>query len=171
MRTNISYGLMRRSGNLCLGVGLMLVGLFSWSPPILGETNANNRKIMIAQVEPKSQVRRIEIDLSKQRLYAWEGKTLVYSFRVSTGKRSTPTPTGEFFIDSKYRTNRMRGRNYDIPDVPYAMYFYRGYAIHGAYWHNSFGTPISHGCVNLPVQQARKLYNWTKLGMMVQVHK
>jgi lipoprotein-anchoring transpeptidase ErfK/SrfK len=171
MRTNISYGLMRRLGNLCFGVGLMLAGLSSWLPPILGEINANNHKIIIAQVEPEPEVRRIEIDLSEQRLYAWEGKKLVYSFRVSTGKRSTPTPTGEFFIDSKYRTNRMRGRDYDIPDVPYAMYFYEGYAIHGAYWHNSFGTPISHGCVNLPVKQARKLYNWTKLGMMVQVHK
>jgi lipoprotein-anchoring transpeptidase ErfK/SrfK len=49
------------------------------------------------------------------------------------------------------------------------MYFYEGYAIHGAYWHNRFGTPVSHGCVNLPVQQARKLYNWASVGTLVVV--
>jgi lipoprotein-anchoring transpeptidase ErfK/SrfK len=51
------------------------------------------------------------------------------------------------------------------------MYFYRGYAIHGAYWHNRFGTPVSHGCVNLPVKQARNLYNWTRNGTLVVVRK
>ena len=65
----------------------------------------------------------------------------------------------------------MRGRGYDIPNVPYAMYFYRGYAIHGAFWHNRFGTPVSHGCVNLRVYQARKLFRWTNHGTLVIVRR
>jgi lipoprotein-anchoring transpeptidase ErfK/SrfK len=65
----------------------------------------------------------------------------------------------------------MRGKGYDIPDVPYTMYFYEGYAIHGAYWHHRFGTPVSHGCVNLPVRQAHKLFNWTPMGTLVVVHR
>ncbi len=115
--------------------------------------------------------RKIEIDLSKQRLYAWEGENLVYSMRVSTGKRSTPTRIGKFLISSKYRSTRMRGPGYNIPNVPYAMYFFEGYAIHGAFWHNNFGNPVSHGCVNLPVKQARELYNWADIGTLVVVRK
>jgi lipoprotein-anchoring transpeptidase ErfK/SrfK len=88
---------------------------------------------------------------------------------VSTGKRSTPTIKGKFVIGAKYRYARIRGPGYDIPNVPYTMYFYNGYAIHGAFWHNRFGTPVSHGCVNLPVKQARKLFNWANVGTAVVV--
>ncbi|MBW4561975.1 MAG: L,D-transpeptidase [Mojavia pulchra JT2-VF2] len=160
---------------------LVLATFFSWSLPITVDPNfvtaraasVDSSKNTVSKSKSKqiTQSRRIEIDLSEQRLSAWEGKKRVYSFRISTGKRSTPTPTGKFQINSKYRINRMRGRTYDIPDVPYAMYFYEGYAIHGAYWHNKFGTPVSHGCVNLPVKKARQLYNWAKVGTVVVVRK
>lgn len=166
-----------RCSKICTGSVLIMAALVSWLPPTAGNANSaiastasvDNNSITIAQ--QKSQPRRIEIDLSEQRLRAWEGEEIVYSFRISTGKRSTPTPTGSFRINSKYRINRMRGRGYDIPDVPYAMYFHRGYAIHGAYWHNRFGTPVSHGCVNLTVTQARKLYNWSSVGTLVIVRR
>jgi lipoprotein-anchoring transpeptidase ErfK/SrfK len=115
--------------------------------------------------------RKIEIDLTKQRLYAWEGNKLVYSMQVSTGKRSTPTKKGKFLISSKFRSTRMQGPGYDIPNVPYTMYFFEGYAIHGAFWHNNFGTPVSHGCVNLRVPEARKLFNWADIGTLVVVRK
>jgi lipoprotein-anchoring transpeptidase ErfK/SrfK len=118
------------------------------------------------QVKPR---KKIIIYLSEQRLYAWEDNKLVYSMLVSTGKRSTPTIKGKFVIGAKYRYARMRGPGYDIPNVPYTMYFYNGYAIHGAFWHNRFGTPVSHGCVNLPVKQARKLFNWANVGTAVVV--
>jgi lipoprotein-anchoring transpeptidase ErfK/SrfK len=169
---------IRSPGNFCTGVALMMVTLFSWSSPLTGTPNSttaiatsvddNSFTLSSSQI---SQPRWIEIDLSEQRLRAWEGKKLVYLYRISAGKRSTPTPIGRFRINSKYRTHRMRGRGYNIPDVPYTMYFYGGYAIHGAYWHNRFGTPVSHGCVNLPVKQARNLYNWTSTGTLVVVHK
>ncbi|WP_225887111.1 L,D-transpeptidase [Nodosilinea nodulosa] len=111
----------------------------------------------------------LQIDLSSQRLIAWEGNTPVYAVIVSTGKPSTPTVTGVFEIQSRYRTARMRGAGYDVPDVPWTMYFYRGYAIHGAYWHHNFGTPVSHGCVNVAVDHARWLFNWASLGTPVVV--
>ncbi|AFY46149.1 hypothetical protein Nos7524_0227 [Nostoc sp. PCC 7524] len=170
---------IHRSGKFSTGVVLMMAALLSWMPPIAAEpkptkaiaASANYSSMIASNLQQISQSRRIEIDLSQQRLFAWEGNRLVYSFRVSTGKRSTPTPTGKFTINSKYRINRMRGPGYDIPDVPYAMYFHKGYAIHGAYWHNRFGTPVSHGCVNLTVNQARKLYNWASTGTVVVVRK
>ncbi|MBD2664593.1 ErfK/YbiS/YcfS/YnhG family protein [Richelia sinica FACHB-800] len=179
MSTSIRSGLMRCSGSVFTGAALMLVTLLSWSSPTTVDSqlatasaaSVASNTIREDYNKQISQPRWIEIDLSEQRLRAWEGKKLVYSFRTSTGKRSTPTPLGRFTINSKYRTHRMRGRGYDIPDVPYAMYFYGGYAIHGAYWHNRFGTPVSHGCVNLPVRQARKIYNWTRVGTKVVVRR
>lgn len=119
----------------------------------------------------RSQRRWIEVNLSKQRLIAWEGGRRVYSVPISSGKRSTPTRVGTFTIQSKHRTARMRGRGYNVPNVPYTMYYSGGYAIHGAYWHNRFGTPVSHGCVNLPVGQARKLYSFASHGTKVVVRR
>ncbi|MDZ8261754.1 L,D-transpeptidase [Nostoc sp. ChiQUE01b] len=174
MQTWIRRGGIRSSGTFCTGVALMVVTLFSWSSPLTGipnSTTATATSVDQNSTNNISQPRWIEIDLSEQRLRAWQGDKLVHSYRISGGKRSTPTPIGRFRINSKYRIHRMRGRGYNIPDVPYTMYFYRGYAIHGAYWHNRFGTPVSHGCVNLPVKQARNLYNWASTGTLVVVRK
>lgn len=112
----------------------------------------------------------IEIRLSTQRLIAWEGKKQVYAVIVSTGKASTPTPKGIFAIQSQIRSARMQGDDYDIPDVPYTMYYSGGYGIHGAYWHSSFGTPVSHGCVNVAVDHAKWLFYWAEVGTPVVVH-
>jgi lipoprotein-anchoring transpeptidase ErfK/SrfK len=113
----------------------------------------------------------IEIDLRHQRLVAWDGPSPSYAVLVSTGKSSTPTPTGVFSVQSRYRYARMQGEDYDIADVPYTLYFVGGYAIHGAYWHHRFGTPISHGCVNVAVNHARWLFYWAPVGTPVVVHK
>ncbi len=60
---------------------------------------------------------------------------------------------------------------YNVPDVPWVMYFYADYAIHGAYWHNMFGKArLSHGCVNTPVAASKFLYSWAPLGTSVSVH-
>ncbi|AFY32888.1 L,D-transpeptidase [Calothrix sp. PCC 7507] len=178
MQTLIHRGWLHYSRNVCVGIVLILASSFSWSSPMtldpkfaVARAALLDNNSAVPALKQRSPERWIEIDLSEQQLSAWEGKKRVYVFRISTGKRRTPTPIGKFQINSKYRTNRMRGRDYDIPDVPYAMYFYNGYAIHGAYWHNNFGTPVSHGCVNLRVKQARKLYNWTKIGTLVVVRR
>lgn len=110
----------------------------------------------------------IQVLLRQQRLIAWEGNRMVRSIAVSTGKPRTPTPRGRFRIYRKYLRVRMRGPDYDLPNVPYVMFFRAGgYAIHGTYWHNNFGRPMSHGCVNLPVGEAAWLYQWAPLGTPV----
>jgi lipoprotein-anchoring transpeptidase ErfK/SrfK len=64
----------------------------------------------------------------------------------------------------------MTGPGYYLPNVPYTMYFYRGYGLHGTYWHANFGRPMSHGCVNLPTYEAQWLFNWAPVGTLVNVH-
>ena len=112
----------------------------------------------------------IDVDLTNQRVYAYEGDTVVNSFIVSTGMWLTPTVTGQYNIYIKYRSNKMSGPGYYLPDVPYIMYFYGSYGLHGTYWHNNFGTPMSHGCVNLSIPDAGWLYNWASVGTLVNVH-
>ena len=113
----------------------------------------------------------IEVDLSSQTLTAYAGNTPVYSAVVSTGLPRTPTVTGEYRIYAKYRSAPMSGPGYYLPNVPYIMYFYRGYALHGTYWHNNFGQPMSHGCVNLQTSDAEWLYNWAPVGTLVRIHQ
>ncbi|QQE63576.1 hypothetical protein GFS31_02430 [Leptolyngbya sp. BL0902] len=156
--------------------GLLLALLMSsagLSTPVVGPALALTDAEIAAQVErlQQSNQRWLQVDLSSQRLYAWEGNTPVYAVIVSTGKPSTPTVRGVFAIQSMHRTARMRGADYDVPNVPWTMYFYRGYAIHGAYWHHNFGTPVSHGCVNVAVDHAEWFFNWSSIGTPVVVQE
>ena len=112
----------------------------------------------------------IDVDLSQQRVYAYDGDTVVNSFIVSTGVWQTPTVTGQFHIWIKLLSTAMSGPGYYLPGVPYTMYFYKGYGLHGTYWHNNFGTPMSHGCVNLSIPDAEWLYNFSSVGTLVNVH-
>lgn len=112
----------------------------------------------------------IDVDLTNQRVYAYEGDVVVNSFIVSTGTWLTPTVTGKYKVYVKYRSASMSGPGYYLPDVPYIMYFYKGYGLHGTYWHNNFGTPMSHGCVNLRTDEAGWLFNWASVGTVVNVH-
>lgn len=174
------HWLKRFGASAFLSVIVSGTGLF-WVPVVepamvkdrpLGAIALTNEEIA-AQVAALRQTdeRWIQIDLSSQRLFAWEGGTPVYAVIVSTGKPSTPTVMGVFEIQSMHRIARMRGVDYDVPDVPWTMYFYRGYAIHGAYWHHNFGTPVSHGCVNVAVDHAEWLFNWADLGTPVVVQQ
>ena len=116
----------------------------------------------------------IDVNLSTQTLTAYQGNTPVLSARVSTGTWKYPTVVGTFRIYVKYAAVHMRGGYgsdyYDLPNVPYVMYFYGGYSMHGTYWHSNFGTPMSHGCVNLSTPDARWLYNWAPVGTRVVTH-
>jgi lipoprotein-anchoring transpeptidase ErfK/SrfK len=113
----------------------------------------------------------IEVDLSDQRVAAREGETTVNSFLASTGTWQTPTVIGEFRVYVKYVAADMAGPGYYLPAVPYVMYFYQGYGLHGTYWHNNFGTPMSHGCVNLRTEDAGWLFEWASVGTRVVVHE
>jgi len=108
----------------------------------------------------------ISVDLDHQRLYAWEGNKLIKRFAISSGKAKTPTVTGVFRTWAKVSSQTMQGGSraagdyYNLPNVQWVQYFYRDYAIHGAYWHNKFGTPTSHGCINLTNSDAKWLFDW-----------
>jgi lipoprotein-anchoring transpeptidase ErfK/SrfK len=112
----------------------------------------------------------IDVNLSEQTAYAFRGGELVRSFVVSTGTWQHPTVTGQYQIYVKYRFANMSGPGYYLPDVPYVMYFYRGYGLHGTYWHNNFGTPMSHGCVNFTIDDAGWLFDFAEVGTLVNVH-
>ena len=115
-------------------------------------------------------VRWIDVDLGRQTLTAYEGLTPVRSTLISAGLPGTPTPVGKYHIYIKLRYDDMSGPGYYLPDVPYTMYFLRGYGIHGTYWHNNFGHPMSHGCVNLPTVEAQWLFHWASVGTLVNIH-
>lgn len=112
----------------------------------------------------------IDVDLSSQTTFAMQGDQIVNSFIVSTGVWPTVTVTGVFRIYVKYRTADMSGADYYLSGVPYVMYFYEGYGLHGTYWHNNFGQPMSHGCVNLRPADAGWLFEWASVGTVVSVH-
>jgi lipoprotein-anchoring transpeptidase ErfK/SrfK len=118
--------------------------------------------------------KRIEVDLTNQRIYAFEGDRKIYDFLISSGKWGK-TPTGTFRIWIKLRYTRMKGGSkalgtwYDLPNVPYTMFFsnnevpsWRGFGIHGTYWHSNFGRPMSHGCINMKTEEVEKLYYWAE---------
>jgi lipoprotein-anchoring transpeptidase ErfK/SrfK len=117
----------------------------------------------------------IDIDLSEQRLRAYQGSKVVYTVRISSGTAKYPTVQGTFRVYAKNKSQRMRGGTgadrYDLPNVPNVMFFHKAYAIHGAYWHNNFGRPMSHGCINMPLGAAAWLYNWAGMGTTVVVHR
>lgn len=139
------------------------------TPPLLAE---NGREEGVVLGEKTGSNKRIEVDLTNQKLYAFDENTVIYEFPISSGKWGK-TPTGDFRIWIKLRYTRMTGGNkalgtyYNLPNVPYTMFFYndevpksQGFGIHGAYWHNNFGQPMSHGCINMREEDVKKIYDW-----------
>lgn len=112
----------------------------------------------------------IDVDLGNQTVTAYEGATPVRSFIVSTGTASHPTVTGQYRVYIRLTSTPMAGPGYYLPGVPYTMYFFKGYALHGTYWHSNFGVPMSHGCVNLRTPDAEWLFYWASVGTLVNVH-
>lgn len=111
----------------------------------------------------------IVVDLSAQLVTAFEGEKLVFSQRCSSGAKGTETPKGEFRTYHKGPSIHMTNQGdaiegiYDLPGVPWVAFFTgNGDGFHGTYWHNDYGRPRSHGCVNLPSESAKFLYRWTK---------
>jgi lipoprotein-anchoring transpeptidase ErfK/SrfK len=156
------------------GINILAVSATAAPAPVITKSTAQTKTTQeditwTIQTLKKSQARWIEVNLKKQQLIAWEGDNAVFKATVSSGKSRTPTLKGVFNVQTKLRESRMRGPGYDIPDVPYTMYYDGGYAIHGAYWHSNFGTPVSHGCINLRPKQARWLFDWAKVGTTIVI--
>jgi LysM repeat protein len=150
---------LSRTSLIYVGQRLVIPGRGSASPPPTPSS-----------VSAPTSGKWIDINLATQSLVAYEGQRAVYSATVSTGLARTPTPKGRFRIYRKIRSTRMSGPGYNLPNVPYVMYFRGGYSIHGTYWHNNFGRPMSHGCVNMRIADAQWLYNWAPVGTPVVIY-
>jgi lipoprotein-anchoring transpeptidase ErfK/SrfK len=122
-----------------------------------------------APAAPTNTGKSIVVSTGQQRIYAYENGQMVHSHLASTGLPDTPTVLGNYSVYVKYTATDMSGPGYFLPQVPFTMYFYQGYGIHGTYWHNNFGRPMSHGCVNLPTEEAQWFFNWAEVGTPVQV--
>jgi lipoprotein-anchoring transpeptidase ErfK/SrfK len=126
-----------------------------------------------APVDPTAE-KWVQISISLQYLWAYQGDQVLWQGYISTGTAKFATPTGTFHVLSKLPSQTMEGvlggEYYNVPDVPDVMYFTDlGHALHGTYWHNNFGTPMSHGCVNLPMDVAEWMYQWSPVGMRVDI--
>lgn len=122
---------------------------------------------MLTEIDlPDTDERWIRVDLSEQMVIAYEGQEPVRGFIVSTGLPGTPTVTGTFRMYMKVRSQTMTGGSqalgtyYNLDNVEWVQYFYADYSFHGTYWHNDFGTPRSHGCINMTNADAKWLFDW-----------
>ena len=152
-------------------LGLLLLGALApararaqeWTDPGPGRWQLGDREVVVS--------------LWQQRLWAYEGDAVVLATYVSTGTAETwetETPVGQWRVLTKLWSETMagtvNGEAYSVPDVPHVLYFTdQGHALHGTYWHANFGTPMSHGCVNLPLDVAAWLYGWAEVGTPVTV--
>lgn len=139
----------------------MFLGNIISVPSIYVNTQSDN-PVVLGTNNPALE-KHIYVDLFAQKLYAYEGQIKIFETLVSTG-RWGKTPTGNFHIWTKLRSTRMAGGSgsdaYNLPNVPYVMYFYHDFGLHGAYWHDNFGYTMSHGCVNLRQIDAEIIFNW-----------
>src|SRR5262249_35247755 len=111
---------------------------------------------------PSSSGKVILVSIRQQRLYVYENGKMLRTTLVSTGRPGRSTVLGTYKIYVKYLKQTMSGPGYYLPGVPYVMYFFQGYGLHGTYWHNNFGHVMSSGCVNMPTPEAQWLYNFAE---------
>jgi lipoprotein-anchoring transpeptidase ErfK/SrfK len=117
--------------------------------------------------------RRIEVDLSAQTTYLFENDKVIASYAISSGLAGTPTFTGSYRVFAHTSMQDMgcfEGAPYCTENVPWITWFNGDQGFHGAYWHNNFGNPMSHGCVNMPINIAKFVYDWSPVGTEVWVH-
>jgi len=139
------------------------------TPPTTMETSGGAPPGPISSASGDASGKQIVVILHEQRVYAYQNGQLVRNVLVSTGLPGTPTVTGTYHIYVKYTAQLMVGPDYYLPNVPWVMYFYEGYSFHGTYWHHNWGHPMSHGCVNMPTDEALWLYDWAPVGTQVTV--
>lgn len=128
------------------------------------------RPVTAAELTPISahiRNKHIEVDLSGQRLTAFENEKPVFSAKIASGYFEGDTPIGEFRVERKQPSRHMAARTptteFDLPGVPWVCYIsWTGVSLHGTYWHNNYGTPQSHGCINLTPEASKWIYRWTE---------
>ena len=121
--------------------------------------------------ETQSVQKTIVVSLDNQTLAYYEGDQLIKEFKISSGLPATPTPVGEFEVLEKKPVVNYVGPGYNLPNTKWNLMFKYdpngSYYIHGAYWHNKFGQPMSHGCVNVSYANMEALYNWADVGTKI----
>jgi hypothetical protein len=174
----------KKTGEAPRRSGWALTGRDNGSPSGLRETTrgvwlpAANLRIATLREDPNGFAaagrKWIDVSIKQQLLVAYEGRVPVFATLVSTGRgelgdpeKTTATVRGAFMIASKHVSGTMDGdeqtrESFDLRDVPYIQYFHKGYALHGAFWHDDFGKVRSHGCVNLAPADAAWLFEWTE---------
>lgn len=171
-RFGVSWPAVVQANNISdpntIQVGQTLIIPSGGSISDLGVINAPEALVAVPQPAVTTG-RSLMVDLSDSRIYAYEDGKLVRNALASMGRAATPTVQGSFTVQRKYDAQTMTGPGYYLPGVPWILYFYAGYAIHGTYWHNNFGQPMSHGCVNLPPDEAKWFYDFAALGTPVTV--
>jgi lipoprotein-anchoring transpeptidase ErfK/SrfK len=144
------------------------------TPPPTYVSDSGGSKPAVRPLGVAADERWIDVDLSQQLLVAYEGNAPIFETLISSGTYDHPTVTGQFRIWLKYEAQTMDGSllgyDYYLENVPYVMYFYNDYALHGTFWHNNFGTPMSHGCVNMETSDAQWVFSWAGVGTVVNVH-
>ncbi|MDJ0755531.1 MAG: L,D-transpeptidase family protein [Ardenticatenaceae bacterium] len=161
------------------------IALTEWTPtplptntpeptPTLVPTAVINEYVNVSWPAVGPSERWVDVNLTDQWLVAYEGTTPIYETAISSGLAPNYTVTGQFRIYYRLESQTMDGTrlgfDYVTPNVPHVQYFYGDFALHGAYWHNNFGQPMSHGCVNLSLSDAEWLYQWADYGTLVNVH-
>jgi len=150
-----------------------------YAPPVPGSPMS---QILKRNVLGDAAGKRIEVNLNTQRVLVFEGNIQVNEFVVSTGLWGR-TPTGTFTTQRKVTSQTMSGGNraigtyYYLPGVQWVQYFgnaqipwSRGFSFHGTYWHNNFGHPMSHGCINMKTPDAKWLFDWAPMGTPVSIY-
>jgi hypothetical protein len=127
-----------------------------------------NEELAPLSPEVPEVLKHIHVDLGTQTVTAFEDQIPVLISRCSSGAGKTKTPLGDFRTYHKSPSVHMTDQDavgdagYDLPGVPWCSFFTgSGIAFHGTYWHNDYGQPRSHGCVNLPSADAKFIYRWT----------
>ena len=125
-------------------------------------------------VSPPTDGKWIDVDIGDQTITAYQGSTPLKTVLVSTGVAWHPTPVGRYKVYMKIQSQTMSGGSgaeyYSLPGVPWVMYFTGSFAVHGTYWHHNFGKPMSHGCVNLTIEDAKWFFDWAEMGTPVITH-
>ena len=182
-RIAVRYGLSTQSiaqANDITNYDLVFAGQYLTIPQSGSAADTDAQPESAAASPPPSNVNAapgehwIDVNLTTQSLTAYEGDQPVLTTYISSGAWPHLTVTGQFQVYIRYQSQDMNGfrlgYDYYLENVPYVMYLYKDYALHGTYWHNNFGFPMSHGCVNMKTADAQWLFNWSSYGTVVNVH-
>ncbi len=171
--------LMKKKINSLPALCLVAVFAFGASAAIILTAKANVLQpeigpILSLPVEPRDTEKNIFVNLKDQTLTYTEDMQVVGRFNISSGLSGTPTPPGEYIVLKKKPVVDYRGATYNFPSTKWNLMFKEGrngnYYIHGAYWHNNFGHPMSHGCINVSYTNMEALYNWADEGTKILIN-